>query len=121
MSTYDRPSPFVEMIRTSSDPWVLLGDERGVVRAIPYNEPVKHRELVVRGYMVPDVHFRDGGQYEYRASRAEAEWRADIELDRRRGAPRMEPYPKPLGTFIPRRRHVMGESEILAMFGEAAA
>ncbi len=121
MSTYDRPSPFVEMQKHSNALWVLLGDSSGVLRAVPIYEDVKHRELVIRGHMVPTVTITTEGQWEYRPSRAEGEWRADLDLDQRKGAHCMQAYPKPLGTFTARRRHTLSESEVVAMFGNIAA
>lgn len=121
MSTYDGPSLVESMERHSEALWILLNDEAGVIRGVPIYEPVSYRELVVRSYEVVNETHKDGGVYTYRASRTEAEWRADIELDRRRGAPHCQAYPKPLGEFTPRRRLVLEDAEIHAMFGQVAA
>lgn len=124
MSTYDGPSLIDSMAKHSSALWVCLGDERGVIRVVPIYEPVAYRELVVRSYLVSTTTFQDGGQYDYRPSRAEAEARADDELAWRAMGNAVQGcamYPKPLGTFTPRRRLVLEESEIHRMFGQVAA
>lgn len=122
MITYDGPPLFEEMTKHSSHLWVLLGDADGVIRGVPIYEDVAYRELVIRGFLVPTITITKDGQWEYRPSRAEAEWRADLELDRRRGAHAMEcRIAKPLGEFSPRRRQTLEYTDILAMFGELAA
>lgn len=124
MSTYDRPSLFTEMTKHSTALWVCLGDERGVVRMVPIYEPVSYRELVIRGFMVVNETHRDGGIWTYRASRAEAEARADDELAWRAMGNAVQGcamYPKPLGEFSPRRRLILEDAQIHAMFGVKAA
>jgi len=118
---HTRPSLYDEMSKHSTALWVMLGDEAGVLRGVPIYEPVKARELVVRSCMVPTVTYTTEGQYEYRPSRMEGEWRADLELDRRLGRHTMKAYPKPLGVFTKRARVVYEEAEIHAMWGEVAA
>ncbi len=120
-TTYDGPPLLEQMAKHSEHLWVLLHDERGVIRGVPIYEPVSYRELAVRGFMVPTFTVTVDGVWEYRPSRSEAEWRADLDLDQRRGAPCMKAYPKPLGTFTPRRRQVLSVEEITSMFGDIAA
>lgn len=121
MSTYDGPSLVEQMAKHSTALWVCLGDERGPTRLVPIYEPVSYRELVVRGFMIPTITITTDGQWTYTPSRAEGEWRADLDLGRRRGAHGMKEYPKPLGEFSPRRRLILEESQIHAMFGQVAA
>lgn len=121
MSSYDGPPLFEAMAKHSTALWVCLGDERGVVRVVPIYEQCEYRELMIRSFMVVCETHRDDGIWTYRASREEAEWRADLELDVRRGAHCMKAYPKPLGDYAPRRRLILEESDIYRMFGQVAA
>ncbi len=121
MSTFERPSLVEAMEKHSTALWVLLADASGVLRGVPIYEPVAFRELVIRGHMVPTVTITTEGQWEYRPSRQEGEWRADLDLDQRKGAHCMAAYPKPLGVFTKRARVVYEEAEIHAMWGEVAA
>lgn len=124
MSTYDRPSLVEQMHRHSSNLWVLLSDEQGVIRGVPIYEDVSYRELVVRGFMVVNETYRDGGIWTYRASREEAEGRADDELARRAMGSAVQGcamYPKPLGEFSPRRRLIYEDAQLFQMFGDIAA
>lgn len=121
--TYERPSIYEEMAKHSSHLWVMLGDERGVIRSVPIYEDVAYLELIVRGFQIVNERITNDGIWVHRWSRAEAEVRGAEELQRRiAGAPvhACALPPRPLGTFAPRRRIVFQDSEIHAMFGAAA-